>query len=281
MATCQHACDVLGILRESGVVRVIIPSAFVILLLPARAKLMLAFPATAPLGWHKSSDCHQGRPASAGTFGIWHSRPSCYTRHLSDYRVCPRQAREALTLVTKKTDSVSQERSLQRAALMARVQDGDRESCRELLDDVGPMVMNFLRRRIADRDELDDVYQDTLMAFFQARHTFEPSRPLEPWLFAIARNTAADHARRYWTRAGVEQHFDEMPETSVVDEPRPDPDLEAVMARLPDPQRKAFAMLKIEGLSIEQAADRAGVSVGALRGRAHRAYKALRKLISE
>ena len=164
---------------------------------------------------------------------------------------------------------------------MARVQDGDRESCRALLDDIGPMIANFLRRRIADRNELEDVYQDTLMAFFQARHTYQPSRPLEPWFFAIARNTAADHARRYWTRAHLEELTDEIPEPATAEESHSDPDLEAAMARLPEQQREAFVMLKLEGLSIAQAADRAGISVGAFRVRAHRAYKALRKMIRE
>jgi RNA polymerase sigma-70 factor (ECF subfamily) len=177
-------------------------------------------------------------------------------------------------------DSTAQERSRRRAELMARVQDGDRESCRILLDDIGPMIANFLRRRIADREELEDVYQETLMAFFQARHTYQPSRPLEPWLFAIARNTAADHARRYWTRASLEQLTDEIQEAAA-EESHSDPDLEAAMARLPERQRQAFTMLKLEGLSIAQAADRAGVSVGAFRVRAHRAYKALRKMIGE
>jgi RNA polymerase sigma-70 factor (ECF subfamily) len=163
---------------------------------------------------------------------------------------------------------------------MARVQDGDRDSCRTLLDDIGPILTNFLRRRIADRTELEDVYQETLMAFFQARHTYQSSRPLEPWLFAIARNVAADHARRYWTRAGVEQLTDEIPDRGAADEPRSaDPSLEDAMVKLPTQQREAFSMLKLEGLSIEQAAQRAGISVGALRVRAHRAYKALRKVI--
>jgi RNA polymerase sigma-70 factor (ECF subfamily) len=53
------------------------------------------------------------------------------------------------------------------------------------------------------------------------------------------------------------------------------------MARLPDQQREAFSMVKLEGLSIEQAAARAGITVGALRVRAHRAYEALRKMIGE
>jgi RNA polymerase sigma-70 factor, ECF subfamily len=164
---------------------------------------------------------------------------------------------------------------------MARVQDGDSDSCRTLLDDIGPMLTNFLRRRIADRNELEDVYQETLMAFFQARHTYQPSRPLEPWLFAIARNIAADHARRYWTRAGVEQLTDDIPEPAAAEDLHSDPDLEAAMARLPHQQREAFAMLKLEGLSITQAANRAGVNVGAFRVRAHRAYKALRKMIGQ
>ena len=47
----------------------------------------------------------------------------------------------------------------------------------------------------------------------------------------------------------------------------------AALARLPDKQRETFSMLKLEGLSIARA--RAGVSVGAFRVRAHRAYKAL------
>jgi RNA polymerase sigma-70 factor (ECF subfamily) len=186
-----------------------------------------------------------------------------------------------ILIVTTKIDSVGVERSRMRAELMARVQDGDRESCRALLDDIGPMLTGFLRRRIADRNELEDVYQETLMAFFQARHTYQPSRPLEPWLFAIARNVAADHARRYWTRSNVEQLTETMPEISAAEEPRSDPNLEDAIARLPHQQREAFSMLKIEGLSIEEAAQRAGVSEGALRVRAHRAYRALRRLISE
>ena len=180
-----------------------------------------------------------------------------------------------------KPDIAAQERSRRRAELMARVQDGDRDSCRDLLDDIGPMLTNFLRRRIADRDELEDVYQETLMAFFQARHTYQPSRPLEPWLFAIARNIAADHARRYWTRVAVEQLTDKVPEHAAADEPRSDPSLEEALAKLPYQQRQAFSMLKLEGLSIEQAADRAGITAGALRVRAHRAYKALKKFIHE
>ena len=110
-------------------------------------------------------------------------------------------------------------------------------------------------------------------------HTYEPGRPLEPWLFAIARNVAADHSRRRWSRASWEELTADLPERAEGDSPAPAPDIEGLLTRLPPAQREAFAMLKLEAMTLEAAAGRAGVSVGALKVRAHRAYKTLRKLI--
>ena len=58
------------------------------------------------------------------------------------------------------------------------------------------------------------------------------------------------------------------------------PELSAALAELPPDQREAFSMLKLDGLSVEAAAARAGVSVGALKVRAHRAYQSLKRLIA-
>ena len=80
-----------------------------------------------------------------------------------------------------KDDSERSDRSRRRALLMQRLQAGDADACRELLDDIGPAVTGFLRRRIADSGELEDVYQEVFMALFEARQTYEPGRPLEPW----------------------------------------------------------------------------------------------------
>jgi len=50
-----------------------------------------------------------------------------------------------------------------------------------------PDLSTFLRRRIPDSGELEDVCQEILLTLYQARHTYQPLRPLEPWFFAIAR----------------------------------------------------------------------------------------------
>jgi RNA polymerase sigma-70 factor, ECF subfamily len=179
-------------------------------------------------------------------------------------------------------DNERTERSRRRALLMQRLQAGDADACRELLDDIGPAVSAFLRRRIAASDEIEDVYQEVFMALFEARHTYEAGRPLEPWLFAIARNVAADHARHHWTRASWQELVAEppdRPELARDDSPSADPNLAQALAQLPPNQREAFSMLKLEGISIETAAARSGVSPGALKVRAHRAYKTLKRLI--
>src|SRR5271155_1803138 len=171
------------------------------------------------------------------------------------------------------------ERSKLRARLMRLMQDGDRDACRVLLDDVGPAVTRFLRKRIADPNELEDIYQDVFMALYESRHTYEPDRPFEPWLFAIARNVAADHARRQFSRAKWEELTAEPPELPHSDPLASPPDLERVLEQLPPAQREAFSLLKLDGMSVEVAAARTGTSVGALKVRAHRAYRALRKIL--
>ena len=173
------------------------------------------------------------------------------------------------------------ERSRLRAQLMEALQKGDPDACSALFDDIGPSLTYFLRRRVGDAHELEDVYQEVLMALFEARHTYEPGRPFEPWLFAIARNIAVDYSRRRWSRARWEELVAEPPEQLAEAFNRGTPELETLLAKLPSDQREAFAMLKLDGLSIETASAKAGVSAGALKVRAHRAYKALKRLLGE
>ncbi|MEW6271770.1 MAG: RNA polymerase sigma factor [Thermodesulfobacteriota bacterium] len=161
---------------------------------------------------------------------------------------------------------------------MQRAQDGDGDAYRELLDDIGPELMRFLTRRMSDATAAEDAYQDTLLALHRARHTWLPARPLEPWLYAIARNVVIDHARRR-RRARWEVATDALPEVASPPGDEALPELQRALDGLPPAQREALEMLQLEGLSVEAASKRAGVTRGALKVRAHRAYKALRSLL--
>lgn len=168
------------------------------------------------------------------------------------------------------------DRSRQRADWMARAQTGDATAYRALLDDIGPAIAGFLGRRIGDVHDAEDAYQDTFVALHRARHTYQPTRPIEPWLFAIARNVVADHGRRRRRTIAREVLSDAPPERSQEVETGLRAQIANVLGRLPPAQREALEMLKVQGLTVREAAARAGTSAGALKVRAHRAYVVLR-----
>jgi RNA polymerase sigma-70 factor (ECF subfamily) len=174
----------------------------------------------------------------------------------------------------------ARERSVRRAELMRRAQDGDAEAYRLVLHDIGPLIGRWLRRWVADPHDVDDLMQEALMTVHRARHTYDPARPLEPWLFAITRNIAKDHLRQRGIRLARERPVESMPTiAAAADEGDPVQRLEDILAQLPARQREAFELLKLEGLSLEEAATRAGTTVGALKVRAHRAYRAIKALL--
>jgi RNA polymerase sigma-70 factor (ECF subfamily) len=168
------------------------------------------------------------------------------------------------------------ERSRRRARWMALAQHGDGSAYRALLDDLGPQLTRFLRRRLRDREDLADAYQDTFLALHRARHTYRPLRPIEPWLFAIARNVAADYGRRLQRRTRYGMLTENTPDRGTEPTREMGTELDNALRALPNLQREALQLLKFQGLSIREAAARVGTTPGAVKLRAHRAYLALK-----
>jgi RNA polymerase sigma-70 factor (ECF subfamily) len=162
---------------------------------------------------------------------------------------------------------------------MRRAQEGDVDAYRTLLDDLGPALTRFLARRVADPQDLEDVYQETLLALHRARHTYRPSQPFEPWLFAIAQHVVAQHARSRSRRMYREVLMAQAPERSGETSSQLKHEVAEAVLALPASQREAFDLLQLEGLSTAVAAARTGVTAGALRVRAHRAYRTLREFL--
>lgn len=169
---------------------------------------------------------------------------------------------------------------------MAAAQDGDAKAYEELLRDLLPEIRRLVRRRLADEAAVEDVVQNTLLAIHRSRHTYRPERPFGPWLRAVARNAFLDHVRAGARRSGREVSLEAVPEPAS--EPAPiaeraglSPELQRALAELPAAQREAVEMIQLHGLSVAEAAVRAGVSISALKVRAHRGYRALRTRLEE
>jgi len=164
--------------------------------------------------------------------------------------------------------------------LLARVQEGDPEAYRRFLDEVGPILYGFVRRRVFNPELVPDVYQEVLLTLHKARHTYDPSRPLGPWLFTVARNAMLDALGRARKFAEKEVPTERLPESGQGrEEEGLGDDLYEALRALPEGNRRAVELLKIRGLTLEEAAKEMGITVAALKVRAHRGYAAMRKLL--
>ena len=166
--------------------------------------------------------------------------------------------------------------------LMVRYQQGDRAAATALVHRLSPMLYRFFVAQLANRSYADDLLQETWLRVHEARHTWRPGERLLPWLYAIARHTRVDHYRKTLRREIHEQRVEELPEIAA---PAPggaegSPDLQAMLATLPESQREVVVMLKISGMSLEDVARATSCSVGSVKQKAHRAYLKLRERLA-
>jgi RNA polymerase sigma-70 factor (ECF subfamily) len=167
---------------------------------------------------------------------------------------------------------------------MQAAQAGDGEAYRKLLLAIQPKIRAIVRSRIREHAAADDVLQNALLSIHRGRATYRAERPFGPWMRAIVRNSIIDHFRERKRRGDRESDFeladwpDESPRATAESEPLA-PELRDALAALPEAQREAVTLIQVEGLSVAEAALRAGVSAGALKVRAHRGYRALRKTL--
>lgn len=166
--------------------------------------------------------------------------------------------------------------------LLGAAQEGDRAAYAAFLRAAVPLVRAIGRGKLARAADLDDFVQDVLLALHQARATYQPGRPVEPWLGAIARNRLADALRRTYRRRAVEADYDDDLAATVAQpeaDARPAVALAPLLSQLPDRQRLAIDMLKVQGMSLKEASDASGVSIGALKVAVHRGIAGLRHLL--
>ncbi len=167
-------------------------------------------------------------------------------------------------------------------AAMAAAQAGDQDAYRMLLEDVLPFVRRQVRSRISAPADAEDVVQNALIAIHRGRHTYRPERPFGPWMRTVVRHCMIDWFRERGRRTRRELAVEEpdlFAHPSADREPGSDElagPLAAALAALPANQREAVELIHLHGLSVAEAALRAGVSPGALKVRAHRGYRALR-----
>lgn len=172
-------------------------------------------------------------------------------------------------------------------ALMTAGLRGDVAAHRALLASLSGNLRAYYRHRLvrAGRtpEETEDLVQEALMAVHTQRHTYDPGKLLTPWVYAIARYKLIDYLRRThasMTDVPIEDageltaHNDREAAESALD-------LAKLLSRLPDKMRLPIQYVKLDGLSVADAAARCGVSESAIKINVHRGLKILMAAIAQ
>jgi RNA polymerase sigma-70 factor, ECF subfamily len=176
-------------------------------------------------------------------------------------------------------------RELEWSILMARAQNGDGEAYRRLLEEVTPYLRSLAARRHRDPSDAEDAVQDILLTVHAIRRTYDPIRPFGPWLVTIAKRRLVDRLRRQGRLRSRETALTAEHETFPAAQANIDVEisdrreLRAALDNLPPGQRQAIQLLKLEEMSLKEAAVATGMSVPALKVATHRALKSLRKML--
>lgn len=166
------------------------------------------------------------------------------------------------------------------AHLMKAAQDGDKAAVNVLLSEVGLWLERYFRRRLPPH-QIDDLVQDVLIAFYTKRATWDPARPFLPWLAAIARYRWVDHLRKVYKHDGKELMEDDAVEDSDEEVVLARISLDRLFSQLPEKQSQVIEMVKVNGLSIREAAEKTGQSESLVKVNIHRGLKKMATLVEE
>lgn len=154
-----------------------------------------------------------------------------------------------------------------------------RRGYQSFLRELSAHLRSFLRKRLASLpDDVEDLVQETLLAVHNQRHTYDSGLPVSAWVQAIARYKWVDLLRRRAARDLLTEPFDEETElltSADADAAEAHRDLNRLLDDLPDKQRLPIRHVKLEGLSVKEAATLTGMSESAIKVGVHRGLKAL------
>ncbi|ATZ12590.1 sigma-70 family RNA polymerase sigma factor [Erwinia amylovora] len=166
--------------------------------------------------------------------------------------------------------------------LMARAQAGDRKAYNSLLKAMVPAIRAIVRKKIRNEALVEDVVQETLLAIHRVRHTYDPQRPILPWVAAISSARAIDALRQTGRRQEVQDDDALLNQLADADdfesaEREKSEALSGCLDSLPLRQREMVEMVHLRQQSLVQAAAQCNLSVSAVKALLHRAMRNLRQ----
>jgi RNA polymerase sigma-70 factor (ECF subfamily) len=165
---------------------------------------------------------------------------------------------------------------------MAASQRGEAHAYARLFRELDAWLRRYYARRLP-RTVAEDASQEALLAVHAARHTYEPARPFGAWLLGIARHKWIDCLRTSARQASL---LASLPD--CCDRPAENPEaailktieVNEFLGRLAPAQAAAIRLVKLEGVSIDDASRASGQSTALIKVNIHRGLKRMAAMVA-
>jgi RNA polymerase sigma-70 factor, ECF subfamily len=161
---------------------------------------------------------------------------------------------------------------------------GDNRAYELVLKAVSNRLAAYLGRKLPAKDR-DDVMQEILLSIHKSRHTYDNTRPLMPWVMAIAHYRLQDFWRRHYGHGFKDMaDIEDLKNILSTDETKgmnAHEDIRRVMVDLPQKQREILDLMYGQDKSVQEVASLLNMSVSAVKVAAHRGYKVFRKRLNK
>jgi len=176
-----------------------------------------------------------------------------------------------------------------------------KENLENLIVEYQPQLQSFIRKRVDNREDAEDILQDVWVQFVKTVDiALNPIEQVSAWLYRVTRNTIINHFTKkredempvYRNEESDEVINRDFSEILFDDEALPSPEteylrsivwteLETALAELPPEQREIFELTELDGIPVKEIAQTSGVAVNTLLSRKHYAVVFLRKRLKE
>ena len=165
---------------------------------------------------------------------------------------------------------------------------GDAEAFERLFESLAPSLLGFFERSVGNAAVAEDLMQTTFLKLHAARRRWHQGEGLRPWVFAIAAHVRADWLRAQGRAATEPLDEEAAASASASDDPGARSSerergerVRAALDALPEPQRVVIQLHRFEGLGFAEIGRILGISEGAAKLRAFRAYRALKSRLGD
>ena len=184
------------------------------------------------------------------------------------------------------------------SAGLSAAMSGQDERITEVVAREGKRLRKFIRRRVPDSGDAEDILQEVFYELIAATRLLQPIEQVSAWLFRVARNRIVDRFRRHGaTTAEPEvtvalEHEEELGLEQLLPSADAGPEalfarkllleqLDAALEELPAAQREVFLAHELEGRSFRELAQQTGLSINTLLARKHYAVLHLRRRLQD